>query len=225
MGSSTWEYVTTVDLRERNSNEAPKVKPPNHNTLAGKIQGRRNCTLLHCTNGGYYVIYVKGIGIYKSNDINGDWKWCSAEKEDHPGDPEIVGELDEAVLFEKLNEKRRNNQLPELESSHYHMGGMSAFCENDRAYLIISVRHHSEFGTDGITAISKSGKDQMRYVLIVKMTENFMGVDEIVLWKNLTKPQREAMWLFKKGNTYYMTYDGECRRMTLYIATIHFGIV
>merc|ERR1712129_106483 len=57
-------------------------------------------------------------------------------------------------------------------------------------------------------------------IAIYKLTPDFLNVDREVLWMSGGE-QREAMWVFKKGNTYYMTmshtagwYPSDCHYRT-----------
>lgn len=73
---------------------------------------------------------------------------------------------------------------------NYKIGGMGTFQDGDEAYVITSRRNLGE-------------ENNNRYTGIYKLTPDFTDVVEEVLW--LRNDNREAMWLFKKGSTYYMT--------------------
>ncbi len=80
-----------------------------------------------------------------------------------------------------------------LKSKNFHSGGMSVYTEGSKAYLIISMRQLDE--------------SRDRYCLICELTPDFMGVEKEILWMKVDD-RREAFWLFKRENKYYMTYDG-----------------
>ena len=80
-----------------------------------------------------------------------------------------------------------------LKSKNFHSGGMSVYTEGDKAYLIISMRQLDE--------------SRDRYCLISELTPDFLGIEKEILWMKVAD-QREAFWLFKKDDKYYMTYDG-----------------
>ena len=89
----------------------------------------------------------------------------------------------------KFVKKIKNTELGHPE---YHTGGMSAYYEGKDAYIIVSLR-------------LKEGRD--RYCGIWKLTPDFLSIErEIAFFP--TERNREAYWLFKKDNKYYMTYDG-----------------
>lgn len=72
----------------------------------------------------------------------------------------------------------------------YKIGGGSAFQDGDDAYFITSRRYLPD-------------TDNHRYTGIYKLTPDFLNVEKEICW--LRNDSREAMWLFKKDNTYYMT--------------------
>lgn len=224
MGSETWELFKTIqkrtpdhpnedkENRKEKINEGLLIKPENENTLSGKVQGRRNCTLLYCAEEGYYIVYCKGVGIYKATTIDGEWNY---EKT-----------LKETDLLANLITHTRGGCTPyaNLDPNHFHAGGMSAYSENGKAFLIISMREEERSASlkdihlnDNYDEIDDDGKEKQvdrRFVLIVQMTPNFLDVDKVVLWKQIP-PQREAFWLFRRKPdekediwVHYMTYDG-----------------
>ena len=75
----------------------------------------------------------------------------------------------------------------------WKVGGMSTFHEGDDAYVISSRRD-----------LNSSATPPPRYIGIYKLTPDFLDVESEVLWLGPIE-KREAMWLFRKGNTYYMT--------------------
>ena len=127
--------------------------------------GRRNCSLLFSPATSKYVVVCKGIGFYQSagSDINGPYTYVK-----------------------KITSKDMN-----LEA--YHTGGMSAYSEGDKAYIIISLR--------------KLDKTRDRFALILELTPDFIGLKRLVLFMRVAD-KREAFWLFKREQKYYMTYDG-----------------
>lgn len=77
-------------------------------------------------------------------------------------------------------------------TEEYETGGMSAYYEGDEAYIIVS---------------NKIVGGRTRYCGIWKLTDDFLNVEKIILWDK-SELNREAYWLFKKDDKYYMTYDG-----------------
>jgi len=75
---------------------------------------------------------------------------------------------------------------------NFKVGGMSAFQDGTDAYVITSRRD-----------LNSSESPAPRNIGIYKLTPDFLDVESEVLW--LPTVQREAMWLFKKDSTYYMT--------------------
>lgn len=74
----------------------------------------------------------------------------------------------------------------------FHTGGMSAYYEGNDAYIIVSM---------------KVDKGRDRYCGIWKLTPDFLNIEKEIAFFP-TERNREAYWLFKKDNKYYMTYDG-----------------
>ena len=76
--------------------------------------------------------------------------------------------------------------------NHYNfkVGGMGTYQEGEEAYVITSRRY---LGTE----------NNNRYTAIYRLTPDFTNVAEEILW--LRNDSREAMWLFKRGDTYYMS--------------------
>ena len=81
------------------------------------------------------------------------------------------------------------------ERINYKIGGMGTFQDGDNAYIITSRRWLGE--------ASSTKPLNHRYTGIYKLTPDFLDIEEEVSW--LRNDAREAMWLFKKNNTYYMT--------------------
>lgn len=79
--------------------------------------------------------------------------------------------------------------------TNYKVGGMGTFQDGANAYIITSRRWLGQ-ATD-------TKPLNHRYTGIYKLTPDFLDVDEEIAW--LRNDAREAMWLFKKDNTYYMT--------------------
>lgn len=75
---------------------------------------------------------------------------------------------------------------------NFKVGGMSTFQDGSDAYVITSRRDTKSTATPA-----------PRNIGIYKLTPDFLNVDSEILW--LPTVGREAMWLFKKGSTYYMT--------------------
>jgi len=75
---------------------------------------------------------------------------------------------------------------------NYKIGGMSTFQEGNDAYVITSRRN-----------LTSTEKPKERQTGIYKLTPDFLDVEKEILW--LYNPSREAVWLFKRGATYYMT--------------------
>lgn len=90
-----------------------------------------------------------------------------------------------------LNRTLHKNQIGPNRGD-WKIGGMSTFQEGSDAYVITSRR-----------SLTSTAKPPPRYIGIYKLTPDFLNVESEVLW--FPTVQREAMWLFKKGSTYYMT--------------------
>ncbi len=80
---------------------------------------------------------------------------------------------------------------------NYKIGGMGTFQDGTNAYVITSRRWLPS------TPKSETEGANHRYTGIYKLTPDFLDVAEEVCW--LRNDSREAMWLFKKDDTYYMT--------------------
>lgn len=77
--------------------------------------------------------------------------------------------------------------------SGWKIGGMSTFQEGDDAYVITSRRD-----------TTSNAEPPPRYIGIYKLTPDFLNVESEVNWIGPIE-KREAMWLFKKDELYYMT--------------------
>lgn len=75
---------------------------------------------------------------------------------------------------------------------NWKIGGMSTFQDGNDAYVITSRRD-----------LTSTETPPERRIGVYKLTPDFLDVESEVLW--LRWDSREAMWLFKKGATYYMT--------------------
>lgn len=73
---------------------------------------------------------------------------------------------------------------------NYKVGGMGTFQDGTNAYVITSRRYLGSEHND-------------RYTAIYRLTPDFTDVAEEILW--MRNDNREAMWLFKRGDTYYMS--------------------
>lgn len=80
---------------------------------------------------------------------------------------------------------------------NYKIGGMSTLQDGTNAYVITSRRWLPD------TPKSETEGTNHRYTGIYKLTPDFLDVAEEICW--LRNDSREAMWLFKKDDTYYMT--------------------
>ena len=91
--------------------------------------------------------------------------------------------------YEYIRKVNVNNKFGHPE---YESGGMSAYSEGNDAYIIVSNK-------------LIGGRD--RFCGIWKLSSDFLNIEEEILWTP-SEWNREAYWLFKKDNMYYMTYDG-----------------
>jgi len=161
LGSSSWAFENYVDRREGTTENGKK------------ITGKRNCTLLFCSETEKYVIFCKGVTIYEST-----------VKNSVVGSYEFSKKLDVKALL--------GNRGAGGMHQNYKAGGMSAYSEDGKAYLIISIKHQ---------------KSLNRYCLVVEMSSDYLSIMREVLWLPVAK-RREAFWLFRKDEKYYMSYDG-----------------
>lgn len=79
--------------------------------------------------------------------------------------------------------------------TNYKVGGMGTFQDGANAYVITSRRWLGD--------ATPAKPLNHRYTGIYKLTSDFLDIEEEICW--LRNDSREAMWLFKKDNTYYMT--------------------
>jgi len=79
----------------------------------------------------------------------------------------------------------------------YVWGGMSVYQEGNDAYLVVS-----RFDRD-----DPENAPGTRHMAIYKFTPDYKGIEEEVLWTRPTEEtyRREAPWLFRRGDKYYMT--------------------
>ena len=77
----------------------------------------------------------------------------------------------------------------------YKIGGMGTYQEGDQAYIITSRRWLDD--------ATETQPLNHRYTGIYKLTPDFLSIEKEICW--LRNDSREAMWIFKKDNTYYMT--------------------
>ena len=105
------------------------------------------------------------------------------------------------VFYESKNikgpYKKKNKILKDQVGGrkNYKVGGMGTFQDGANAYIITSRRWLSD-------ATSTKPKNH-RYTGIYKLTPDFLDIEEEICW--LRNDSREAMWLFKKDDMYYMT--------------------
>jgi hypothetical protein len=92
------------------------------------------------------------------------------------------------------NELSRRDPPMNLHTNNYKIGGMSTFQEGDKAYVITSRRWLGD---------PEIAPNSQRFAGIYQLTPNFLDVEEEIAW--VPNNSREAMWLFKKGDLYYMT--------------------
>ncbi|NDV61473.1 hypothetical protein G0Q06_03315 [Puniceicoccales bacterium CK1056] len=155
--------------------------------LAKSSEGTKNVTLLYNPNTDRYVLIGKGIWFYESdtNDVEGTYTQITPKVNLTPRHPGYVA----------------NDTF-----THYESGGMSAYREGNRAFIIVSMKcAELDDPTGGST----------RFVDIFELNEQFTGLKRDAS-NNILPPivsdqvekQREAFWLFKRNNIYYMSFDG-----------------
>jgi hypothetical protein len=149
--------------------------------------GTKNVTLLYNPNRDRYVLIGKGIWFYRSdsNEIEGNYS-------------QITPKLKLTPLHPGYD--------PNDTFTHYESGGMSAYREGNRAFIIVSMKcKEQDDPTGGST----------RFVDIFELNEEFTGLKRDAnnnilppIVSDQVEKQREAFWLFKRNDIYYMSFDG-----------------
>ena len=127
-------------------------------------------------------------------------KNCTLLQSPHTGNFVIVGKAG-LVFYESENVTGPYTFIRQIlkndvgNRTNYKVGGMSTFQDGTNAYVITSRRWLGE--------ASETTPSNHRYTGIYKLTPDFLDIEEEICW--LRNDAREAMWLFKKDDTYYMS--------------------
>lgn len=183
------------------------------------LQHNRDYTIVHCPKMDYYVIYCKskkGMGMNNGTDIQmyrSTSKWIDA-------DWVKVDDTKHSITVTNLLQGYREE---DVDPNNFDLEGVSAFTKGSRVYLIVSMREKigvkqedapQDEEKEEPSSTTTTEEERPTHIMIVRMKPNFVDLVEnpqqrVVFFERLdTNIHRDAFWLFKRRDTYYMTYSG-----------------